>query len=1062
MYESFSDWEACEQQSGDDASPPTTPRPTTRLSFVLVQEDEPSVVEPHPTSSPEPPPKRKSSTRPAPQVSKKRRTHIPTGRQPSRPIKSTHPHKRAHNAELDVSVPVYDYNNRIPRHSQTHSSPPRRSMDANLGLETEEAFAPKRTSSVAVKRARHRLSNVESFERPPSRGSTLPPSVPHVTLDAIETSASAQRTPEAALAAHHMPRSRVTAAPINHKSRTFRLSNASKTTNASEPNKTSVAPPKPDRAVGHTGRSHQRRHSAPVSGTPNQSTPAMHHTPHNRAHGVMEGQATAAGNKDSRRRNSLPDPAVSSQQIRIPFATSPPVVGGPSFHNPYAVPTIPQGGQLRFDPSNMNTLPANATKVNDHGVPNQHFAHGGSHLGQIPDERVHALPPETILQLSRFPHPPFLPMPPMTSMMGYQTQLPLQPDFLPQVPQMVVHPFLQSPAGNVYQHQSTHFNPAMNGVPVSCNPFAVHPPMASRPGRDGPSFPPQPVIPQTNLDGRPPNGDTVTLKTKRGSRKNVEKPRISSGSDDDVQPKAAGEDVRSKNNKKQAATKQQPKRTVESSLLEVDAIPCDEEEDGVDYVSCLNQIPQKKKFFVLLNPRFEQVRVRGKAESGWKCTMCVQLQNKSPHEFIETTTVSRNQKRAKKAAAKQLLSSLKSNVPELFSTEPSGKQNVQPIRSQTALNAINQLVREGHLPNQPSCDAEEVSERDEDRWRYNGTLVTKDHGRKVFAEYGSSKVNAKQKWARKALELLMELKSPGAEQYRYVIEPERLSPKKTFASIPKASEVIVRTSDDEHSDAPCDDIVNDMDQNLELPSDYELVVAKTELDCERWFEAHAQPGAELGAFIDSKLARLSVDESFTSEHDNDSEELIRPILCFSTANSCIVIRIGERQTCENEADLDHATDTFWVPEVVAKVLEDPRIQKAAVGGEDGLDLLFEYHGIQCESIQDIAVSSLAIAGYGRVGSSQDLSSLKDLTKYWMRKEAKAISWEGIWPRKRLLVERWLGSDDKEVALAVLSAYATLCVRERVCDAARVKRMNNPGAANDLEVLSRRIVEVGAG
>ncbi|KAI0563724.1 hypothetical protein FGB62_35g222 [Gracilaria domingensis] len=281
-------------------------------------------------------------------------------------------------------------------------------MDANLGLKTEEAFAPKRTSSVAVKRARHRLSHFESFELPPSGVSTLPPSVRHVTLDALENSASAQRTPEAALAAHHTPRSRVTAAKINHKSRTFRLSNASKTTNASEPNKTSVARPKPDRAVGHRGRSHQRRHSAPVSGTPNQSTLAMHHRPHNRAHGVMEGQATAAGNKDSRRRNSLPDPAVSSQQIRVSFALAPPVVGGPSFHNPYAMPTISRGGQLRLNHSNMNTLPASATKFNDHGVPNQHFAHGGTHLGQSPDKRVHALPPETILQLSRFPHPSFL------------------------------------------------------------------------------------------------------------------------------------------------------------------------------------------------------------------------------------------------------------------------------------------------------------------------------------------------------------------------------------------------------------------------------------------------------------------------------------------------------------------------------------------------------------------------------------------------------------------------------------------------------------------------------
>ncbi|PXF49146.1 hypothetical protein BWQ96_01095 [Gracilariopsis chorda] len=106
---------------------------------------------------------------------------------------------------------------------------------------------------------------------------------------------------------------------------------------------------------------------------------------------------------------------------------------------------------------------------------------------------------------------------------------------------------------------------------------------------------------------------------------------------------------------------------------------------------------------------------------------------------------------------------------------------------------------------------------------------------------------------------------------------------------------------------------------------------------------------------------------------------------------------------ENDSNLDHVQDKFWVPEVAAKVLEDSRVQKAAIAGVDWFDLLFEHHGIQCESIHDVSVSSLAVAGYGRVGDSQNLSNSTELTEYWMRKEARAISWEEIWPKKHLLV-----------------------------------------------------------
>ncbi|PXF40645.1 hypothetical protein BWQ96_09642 [Gracilariopsis chorda] len=127
---------------------------------------------------------------------------------------------------------------------------------------------------------------------------------------------------------------------------------------------------------------------------------------------------------------TVPDPVVSIQQFRVPFGTSPPVVGRPSFPPAFAVPTIPQGRQLRFDPANMNSLGANATTRNDHRVSNPRFGHERPHLAQVPDGRVHGLSPEAILQLNRFPHPPFLALPHMAPMMGYQSPLPLQPNFL--------------------------------------------------------------------------------------------------------------------------------------------------------------------------------------------------------------------------------------------------------------------------------------------------------------------------------------------------------------------------------------------------------------------------------------------------------------------------------------------------------------------------------------------------------------------------------------------------------------------------------------------------------
>eukprot|EP00178_Gracilaria_changii_P027780 TRINITY_DN914_c0_g1_i1.p1 TRINITY_DN914_c0_g1~~TRINITY_DN914_c0_g1_i1.p1 ORF type:complete len:1072 (+),score=141.80 TRINITY_DN914_c0_g1_i1:123-3338(+) len=1068
-YESFSDWEALQRQSADEgASVPevTASRP---LSFVLVEDEHLVAEKPHQESTSDERTKRKISSRRT-QQTKKRRTHQP---EPNCARKSTTteipqldtPNKPTHHAVLDIRAPVYDQNDRIPRHNRRKSSPLRSTDVVDLSTETEHVF-PSKPSTAPKKTTAHSGSLGNYSQHLNSRGSRECATIPAGALGTYGNSTPKHRRAAAGVSKPDPVRS-VSARPTSRGRKvtpdtiTSRLGSTPEPTDSAVHANTHIPlSVRPDRAAVDLRRNQQRRHSAPLSATQHEHESIVQSVPNHQKHSASRAQEPVPSNTNVHGRSSAIESRLPAQDSRIPFGLSPSVVGGPPFPPAFAVPTVPQGGPLSFVPPGMRRPGTSAPDNTAPGASNPHFGLGGPHLAQYPDNRVHALSPDTIIQMSRIHPPTFVPMPPMTAMMGYQGQLPIQPNFLA-VPQMPMHPFLQSPGANMFSH-SVHFNPALAQVPASRNPFPVNPSAAKSPDHGGaPRYSATPTRIPTNPEFRVVTEGTICQQTKQGSQKRTEKQRIISDLDHDEETNDSNEEIGLTKNKKQPAKKQPAKKNPDTPVIEVDEIPCDDEDDGTDYVSRLNQIPQKKKFCTLLNPRFEKVHVKG-GGTGWKCTMMASLQNKSSPEVIETSTVGRNKSRAKKAAAKEILSKLEARVPELYSTEPIGKQNIQAIRSQSALNVLNQLVREGHLPSQPNCETEEVNDRDEDRWRCSAALVTKDHGRKVFAEYGSSKSNAKQKWARKALELLIELKSPGAEQFRCVIEPRQAPTKKTLASVPKASQVLVRTSDDEVSNASCDDIINDMDLSLELPSDYELVVAKTELDCEKWFEAHAQPGAELGAFIDSKLARLSVDASSVSEQSDDSGKLKRPILCFSTATSCIVIRIDERQESENKSNLDLALDKFWIPEAVARVLEDPRVQKTALECDDGVDVLCEDYGVQCESVQDIAVSSLAIAGYGRVSDSQDMSSLRDLTKYWMRKEAKAITWEKIWPRKHLLVEEWLGEDCKEVAIAVLSAYATFCVRERVSDAARVKRMNTPGAANDLEVLSRRIIEIEAG
>lgn len=494
--------------------------------------------------------------------------------------------------------------------------------------------------------------------------------------------------------------------------------------------------------------------------------------------------------------------------------------------------------------------------------------------------------------------------------------------------------------------------------------------------------------------------------------------------------------------------------------IEVDEIPYEEDDDAEDHVSRLNEIPQKRKFIALARPQWQMVRVRSGGGSGWMCTMKATVLRKSPQEVVECVSVARNKNRAKRAAAKEMLLKLKSKLPEAFLSENQGKQTNQPVRMHSAVNALHQLAQEGNLPCQPGYDVEEVNEAGENHWRCTTTLFTRDHDSKVFVEYGPSKNAAKQKGARKALEAIIKLKSPGADQFQKLLLPAEIQPTKTMANIPGASEVIFQTGDDEMSHGSCDDLVEGTGLRLELPTDYELVIAETESDCLNWFSAHAQPGARLGIYIDSETARDSVFR--VSELEGNKEYEIKfPMLCFSSANAGIVVRVDKRESSPDAGGLSQVEEnTFWVPDIVADTLEDARVEKAALACDEGLDELFERHGIQADGVQDVALTSIAIAGLGRFDGRRQFSSLRQLTKYWMRQEVKDINWQTLWPKRSELPKALLGTDAKELAAAVLSAFAVRCVRVKLSDAARMKRVNMGGASNDLVVLCKRVLDSG--
>ncbi|CAN8061527.1 unnamed protein product [Agarophyton chilense] len=1068
-YESFSDWEPCGHDSGHENPQIVISRP---LSFVLVEDDKPSVVEHRRATPSDGRPKKTLLNLPSENVERlpthsqttsrySPRTHKPSGVRSSTLLT---PKTASHNAELNINVPVYDVNDRIPRHNRAHCSRPSRNVAGDASLVVEEVFTGKR-SSAALKNTDLYISNNSSSERPTSKRTKPPASTAPMVMLGVRGSSIPERSATSlAVSEKDSYRLGSTTEPITLEREKARDSPPLNPNELLKPKDNSALHahaqdsfiPEPNRSLAPPDNTEHRRYAAPCPRRQHDLTLEGRDGANERTPSTQTGKTKFRKNMGVHTQNRSDDPTHLAHDRRTPFGMPPRLVGAPSFPRlGFVMPIMPPESQLGFGLSGMNRTRISAPGSMHHGLPNPHFSHGGANLGPVADESIHGFSSETMAHLNTMHHASFLPLSPMTPMIGYQRQLSMHP-FLPQVPpHMPMNPFER---GNVFHNQTAHFNPALSTAPVPRNPFPDDAAVITGSDSGFASIPAEAV---TLHMATPPVGDVANRKALDETKKSADKTRTSSESlGIDFNQKVEKEDTIFRR-RKQLVKKQQAKKATDRSVDEVDEIPCDDEEDGVDYVSRLTQI-QQKKFLSLPVPLFFPVQAKDGGGSGWKCVMTAKLLNKSPSEELATIKVARNQRRAKRAAAKELLSSLESRIPELFSSETSGKQNVQAMKSQSAVNVIQLLVRDGHLPCLPNCETEEVNDTDEDRWRCSATLFTNDHGRKIFVEYGPSKSTAKKKWARKALEILIQLKVPGVEQYRCVLDPMQATAKKTMAGVPKASEVIVRTSDDEEMNDSCDDIVEDMDFTLTLPSDYELVLAKTEADCEKWFDIFAQPGAELGVFIDSKSARLAVEENYTSQLDSDLRKVQRPILCFSTASSCIIIRADKKQASGNGSEPDEAPGAFWVPEVVAETLEDPRVQKAALGPDDGLDLLVVVHGIHCASVQDIAVSSLAITGYGRVGSSRNLPSLRDLTKYWMRKEAKDLSWKAIWPSKQKWVEERLSRDKKEAAMAVLSSYATFCVREKVCDAARLKRMNAPGASNDLEVLSRRIVQTEAG
>lgn len=514
------------------------------------------------------------------------------------------------------------------------------------------------------------------------------------------------------------------------------------------------------------------------------------------------------------------------------------------------------------------------------------------------------------------------------------------------------------------------------------------------------------------------------------------------------------------------------------STTVVDSLPPEREDDGVDYVSRVNMIAQKGKHCTSLASNFVQLRLGSDPGcGGWRCKMSVKLlppSENGEHEILERNDVARSRRRAKQWTAKALLSALEELIDQRLkngsdkdvnSVSPEvlkARELVSGTKSGSAI--LQKLWQAGCLACPPDFRHEQHGGSDSDQWKCFVTFSLRGEAEKrMFDEVGCSKKLSKHLVALKAVNELANLGISTAQGYvkaLEVAETTEVAEYKSLADCANASDAIVHTSDEESVADASDVDIESRDSTLLLPKDYRVVIARSEDDCEAWFKEFGKRDAEFGLFIESKEElRMFENRRQESGIEQGNKEIRYPILCFSTSTSALVIFPNVRFVEDKStAQIPHDDDEFRLPGAVELALENPRWKMHGLFLDEGLDRLRYGCGLEPRSVNDVAVTSLAIAGVGKVTGGYFPSSLKQLVKFWLQKDIGEASGGGIWAEKSDSPVEMQEKSDGVLGLGVLCSYACFCLHETIAQSARRKRMQMYGTAAEFTELSKRLME----
>ncbi|CDF37445.1 unnamed protein product [Chondrus crispus] len=496
-------------------------------------------------------------------------------------------------------------------------------------------------------------------------------------------------------------------------------------------------------------------------------------------------------------------------------------------------------------------------------------------------------------------------------------------------------------------------------------------------------------------------------------------------------------------------------------------VSSDEGEDGEDHVSTLHVLSQRLRKWT--NPVFAWDRKD--ARGHWVCTGTVKVLFKEGEEFLKKTVNAKSRKRAKQKVSKQLIAALKEMIAASRKAESSGdagspSEEIDKMTGiSTAVGALTQLFHRHKLDTQPDTRFEEIGGG---LWRCTVIMAISGVGKVKVSEEGPQKKLAKSVASLKALERLRELKVIRPEEFSHLKlcqtgkEGREAVSAKEANKMRSAREDIVQISDDDDDDDDDGEkkvtTEEDGEGRFLLPKHYLIVEATKPEHCEEWRTTHAKPGSEIGVFVDSCSARREFDGLKTNRVSADgvTKDIgsIR-VLCFSTKTSCLVVR-KDKCTDEKSKDKD-CEEGLWLPEAVCTLLCDRKIQKHGHNVDDGLVWLREYHGIQAWGMNDVSILSSASRSWSHCSNTRVLHGIHELMKYWLKKELVSVCLKDVWRKGSASDEAVVPEGDDTTGMAVVSAFACMCIQEQIRDEAVHKRTRLYGAAAEFRELSKRLM-----